>query len=189
MPLSSPPSISAQLAELQARSPVSTEAALAFFELLEPVDLEFMLGRWRGSEFPTNHPMDGMLKVANWYGKEFVSPDCVHPLLMRDSRQNICKIAASPLLFKLFQRISFPKSEAWQPIYTLLNTLSKTEDSQARLRLMDYHGQVSATMVYDALPIHDIFRKVDDNTVFGLMDYKHSAQPFFFVLQRDSPER
>jgi hypothetical protein len=94
MPLSSPPSISEQLAELQARGPVSTEAALAFFEPLEPVDLAFMLGRWRGSEFPTNHPMDGLLKVANWYGKEFVSPDCVHPLLMRDSRQNLYKMAA-----------------------------------------------------------------------------------------------
>ncbi len=187
MTLSSATAISEQLAELQARGLVPTEEALTFFDQLEPVDLDFMLGRWQGSEFPTNHPMDGLLKAANWYGKEFVSPDCVHPLLMQNAQQHIYKMAPNPMLFKVMQKFSLPKDAAWQPVYTWLNMLSKTEDSQARLRLMDYGGKVSATMIYDALPIHDIFRKVDENTVFGLMDYKHAEQPFFFLLRRDIP--
>jgi hypothetical protein len=91
-------------------------------------------------------------------------------------------------MFKLTQRFSLPRGRVWQSIYTGFNTLSKTDASQARLRLMEYRGKVSATMIYDALPINDIFRKVDESTVFGLMDYKHSEQPFFFLLRRDTAE-
>jgi hypothetical protein len=50
---------------------------------------------------------------------------------------------------------------------------------------MEYRGKVSATMIYDYLPINDTFRKVDDNTVLGIMDDKQSSQPFFFILKRD----
>ena len=39
-------------------------------------------------------------------------------------------------------------------------------------------------MVYDRLPIHDCFRRLDDDTVLGLMDQKGARQPFFFVLRR-----
>jgi len=42
----------------------STEEALKFFDELESVNLEFMIGRWQGYEFPTNHPMDGLLKAS-----------------------------------------------------------------------------------------------------------------------------
>ena len=52
--------------------------------------------------------------------------------------------------------------------------------------MMDYRGKVSATMIYDHLPINDSFRKIDDNRVFGVMDYKEQEQPFFFVLTRVS---
>jgi len=40
-------------------------------------------------------------------------------------------------------------------------------------------------MIYDHLPIMDLFRKVDDNTLLGVMDLKGMQQPFFFVLYRD----
>jgi hypothetical protein len=65
------------------------------------------------------------------------------------------------------------------------NSLLKTDKSQARLRSMEYRGVVTATMIYDYLPINDSFKKVDDNTVFGIMDFKNSPQPFFFTLKRE----
>jgi hypothetical protein len=40
-------------------------------------------------------------------------------------------------------------------------------------------------MIYDDLPINDVFRKVDNNTVLGVMDLKGMEQPFFFVLRRE----
>jgi hypothetical protein len=42
-------------------------------------------------------------------------------------------------------------------------------------------------MVYDALPIIDLFRRVGRDTLLGLMDMRGLDRPFFFVLRRDVP--
>jgi hypothetical protein len=55
----------------------------------------------------------------------------------------------------------------------------------ARLRLTQYRGVVTATMCYDALPINDVFRKVDDDTLVGVMDLRGMTEPFLFVLRRE----
>ncbi|MDB9529276.1 DUF4334 domain-containing protein [Oscillatoria sp. CS-180] len=167
---------------LQGRTTVAE--ALALFDQLEPVDLDFMMGRWRGSELLTGHPMDGLLAATNWYGKEFVSPDCVHPLLFSGNNDQLFKVAPQAFLMNLALKSPLPRNEALKPVYTSLTTLLKTEESQARLRMMEHRGKVSATMIYDYLPIHDAFRKVSDDTVFGLMDYKASGTPYFFILDR-----
>lgn len=146
-----------------------------------------MMGRWQGDEIPTDHPMDGLLAVANWYGKEFVSPDCVHPLLFSDGRGGTFKVSPNATLMRLTLSAPLPKTDVLKPAFSLLNSLLKTEKSQARLRMMEHRGQVSATMIYDHLPIHDVFKKVDENTVLGLMDYKALQQPFFFTLKRENP--
>jgi hypothetical protein len=44
--------------------------------------------------------------------------------------------------------------------------------------MTEYRGVVSATMIYDALPINDVFRKVEDGTVLGAMDFRLIRQPF-----------
>jgi hypothetical protein len=41
-------------------------------------------------------------------------------------------------------------------------------------------------MVYDALPIIDVFRRVTADRVLGLMDLRGLAEPFFFLLDRDA---
>ncbi|MEM1169458.1 MAG: DUF4334 domain-containing protein [Cyanobacteria bacterium P01_H01_bin.35] len=163
----------------------STEEALKFFDELESVNLEFMMGRWQGFEFPTNHPMNGLLETSGWYGKEFVDTEKVHPLLFSDGNKNIFKVDPNPIAMNLGLRLPILKSKAMKPIFSLMNLMLKTEKSHARIRMMEYRQKVSATMIYDNLPINDIFRKIDDNTVLGLMDFKGVSQPFFFVLKRD----
>ncbi|MGB3613231.1 MAG: DUF4334 domain-containing protein [Elainellaceae cyanobacterium] len=165
----------------------TTEQALGLFDSLPTVDLAFMMGRWRGSGFPTGHPMDGLLEAASWYGKEFVDPDWVHPLLFSGGNNEIYKVEPNPMLMEWMLRLPIPKNDMMKPLLSGLNALLKTHDPKARLRMMEYRGQVTATMIYDNLPIHDAFRKVDDDTVFGVMDYRKSPQPFFFVLRRDKP--
>ena len=64
--------------------------------------------------------------------------------------------------------------------------LLSTSKSRARLRMTEYRGKVSATMIYDQLPINDVFRKLDDNTVIGVLDHKHEKEPFFFKLRREN---
>ena len=162
----------------------TTEEALALFDRLNSVDLDFMLGRWQGTGLHTGHPMDGLLEVTSWYGKEFIHPDCAHPLLCRDGNGALFKVVPNQLMVDLALRLPILKAASMQPFYALLGSLQKTEKSQARLRMMEHRNRVSATMVYDNLPINDIFRKVDEDTVLGLMDYKSVPQPFFFVLRR-----
>lgn len=57
--------------------------ALAAFDSLEGVTVEFMLGRWRAVGIRTGHPLDGVLEAYGWWGKEFVTATEVHPLLFR----------------------------------------------------------------------------------------------------------
>jgi hypothetical protein len=163
----------------------TTEQALALFDSLEPVDLPFMFDRWRGSGLHTGHPLDGFLEATNWYGKEFVDADCVHPLLFSDGNGNIFKIKPNLALMRLSVRSPLLKSQALLPMLRLTTPLFQTQQSQARLRMVEYRDRVSATMIYDCLPINDIFRRVDENTLLGLMDFKGVPQPFFFVLRRD----
>ena len=161
----------------------NTDEALKLFDDLGTVDVDFMMGRWKGKGFHTNHPMDGLLETIGWYGKEFVSADCVHPLLFSDGN-NIFKVDSNPIAMNLGLSITIPKNDALKPFYSSMSKILKTEKSKARVRMMEYRGKISATMIYDYLPINDIFRKVDENIVLGLMDFKGMEKPFFFVLNR-----
>lgn len=162
----------------------TTQQALELFDSLETVDLDFMWGRWRGRGVETGHPMDGLLELGNWYGKEFIDPETVHPLLFFGRQGEIFKIAPNLRTMEMVLKLPMPKKPAFKPLLGLLNGLFKTEKSQARLRIMEYRGKVSATMIYDCLPINDSFRKINENQVFGVMDFKQSTQPFFFILER-----
>lgn len=171
---------------IQNTGQTTTEKALQWFDDLDPINIDFMLGRWRGSGIYTNHPMDGFLETSSWYGKEFVNSETVHPLLFLDRNQNIFKVAPKAIAINWMLKMPWLKNDYWKPLLMLINSLMKTDVSHARLRMMEYRGKVSATMVYDHLPINDSFRKIDDNTVLGIMDYKSLSQPFFFILKRDN---
>ncbi len=57
----------------------SAEELMPLYEQLEPVDLEFMVGTWRGGKFDGGTEPDPI----NWYGKRFTSRTDVEPLLVR----------------------------------------------------------------------------------------------------------
>jgi hypothetical protein len=173
---------------LLAREPASTKEALAFFDSLDGVGLDFMTGRWHGAGFHTRHLMDGLLEHFNWYGKEFIDTDNVHPLLLMDAQKNVFSINPSLVPFELGLRFSIPRNHLTKRLFLALKPLLETKKSQARIRMTEYRGKVSATMIYDHLAINDIFRKIDDNTLFCVMDLKDVTQPFFFILRRDTPQ-
>jgi hypothetical protein len=73
------------------------------------------------------------------------------------------------------------------------NKFSNTEamKGEASLWMEEFRGEVTATMVYDGQPVHDHFKKVDENTVLGIMNGKkaldHSSgvgRHLYFYLQR-----
>ena len=64
--------------------------------------------------------------------------------------------------------------------------LFSTKKSKAKLREVRFRGRITAAMIYDDLRIIDVFRKVDENTVLGIMDFKGRLHNnfYFFVLKR-----
>jgi len=186
MTLSQNPEILTQSQSILENGHTTLDRALDLFDALEPVNLEFMFGRWQGSGLHTDHPMDGLLEVSHWYGKEFINAETVHPLLFLDHQGQIIKVAPHAIAMQWVDKIPKMNLEPIKPLLHLMTSLLKTEKSQARLRMMEYRNKVSATMIYDYLPINDSFRKIDDQTVLGVMDFKSLPQPFFFVLKRCS---
>lgn len=64
---------------------------------------------------------------------------------------------------------------------------------EASLWEVEFRGKTSATMIYDGVPIFDHFRKVDDNTLFGIMNGKYvegfpdivdNGKYYYFFLER-----
>ncbi len=165
----------------------TTEDTLELFDTLEPVDIDFMFGKWKGEGFHTNHPMDGLLEAYHWYGKRFESPEDVHPLVFSTLRGGVATVNPASMgpALGLVDRVPIPKSAMVGRIFQALLPFLTTARSRARLRMTTYRSKSSATMIYDQLPINDVFRKIDEDAVFGVMDLKGMKSPFFFILRRE----
>jgi hypothetical protein len=172
-----------RLALLQRGS--TAEEALAFFDTLPPVTIEELRGRWRGSELPTGHPLEGLLEHYGWYGKEFIDAETVHPLLFQDAGGAIVTIDPRKLPMKVAPHVPRVAGAVARRALSVLDPVIGTDKPRARLRNVEYRGKIGATMIYDHLPINDVFRRVDDDTVLGAMDRRGDPRPFFFVLRRD----
>jgi hypothetical protein len=162
----------------------SQAEAFRLFDQLEIVDFETMWGLWRGSEIITGHPLEGLLTAAGWYGKRFENAETVYPLVFENSDGTL--FSGNPALLPLslpFERIS---PQAVSIGMRLVRPFFTTGKSSARLRMTDYRGKSSASMIYDTKAIIDVFRKVDEQTLMGVMDIKHLKQEmsYFFVLKK-----
>ncbi|ALE73137.1 hypothetical protein Ae168Ps1_1062c [Pseudonocardia sp. Ae168_Ps1] len=162
------------------------DEALAFFDGLPAVTVGDLLGEWAGGEVPTGNPMDGLLERFGWHGKRFDGPDDVHPLVMDHPRGG--RFSLNPALVPLPTLLRYPaalRNAAVARIAAQAGPALATRAPKARLRMTEYRGVLSATMCYDDLPIHDVFRRVDDDTVLGLMDMRGLDRPFVFYLRRE----
>ena len=169
------------------RSGVAPAEALAFFDGLPTVPAADMLGRWRGSGLPTGSRLDGLLEAYGWYGKEFTGAESVHPLLFADRQGRPRPVDPSWIPLSLL-RDHAGLARLW-PVRTAfgrLRPLLYTNAPKARLRTIEHRGVSTAAMVYDALPIIDVFRRIDDDAVLGLMDMRGLDVVFPFVLRRET---
>ena len=132
--------------------------ALAYFDTLDPVEIDTMIGDWRGAEVSTGHPMDGMLEATRWFGKSFQSAEAVHPLVHTRLTGKRFYVNPTMLPMKLGMRLGWLRPIT-PLLFGLLQPLIATRAPKARLRMMQYRGKLSATMIYDAKPINDVFRK------------------------------
>jgi hypothetical protein len=166
------------------RGSATQDEALALFDSLEPVSVESMFGTWRGSEIATGHPLDGMLGATGWYGKQFLDADTVHPLLFFTADHRAV-FPVNPTLMPMNIQLPIGRGRSYHRLMTFARPVIGTRKPTARLRMTEYRGKSSATMIYDSKPINDVFRRVSDDTVLGVMDHRGDDVLCFFVLRRD----
>lgn len=161
-------------------------AALAYFDRCATVDVAELSGRWRGRGLPTGSPLDGLLEAYGWYGKEFLDAETVHPLLFagRSGRPRPLDPALLPVAV-LRNHAALARCPVARVAFGVVRPLLTTRKPRARLRAVEHRGVVTAAMVYDALPIVDVFRRISRDTVLGLMDLRGMPEPYFFVLRRE----
>ncbi|WP_051558872.1 DUF4334 domain-containing protein [Allorhizobium undicola] len=178
------PEVAGWLSNWQAKG-LSPEEAIARFLDLPAMEVEEMAGRWRASELPTFHPLDGLLVRFGWHGKWFVSAEEGHPLMVK-GRFGLFPLNpfVIPLRLMVAHRWLFDHFVGYW-LVRHAGRLFAAPRAKARLRPVALGGTVSAAMIYDEKPIIDHFRRLDSQRCVGLMDYRDFDRPFFFLLIRD----
>lgn len=182
--------------ELLIKDGLSQEEAFKLFDELPAVSAEEMIGSWIGKEIPTGHPMDGLLTLCPWRGKQFVDSETVHPLVFNHRNGSIYYLNPDRI-FKhlnlllhskiLKKRINSDKTADPHAFDWILRRF-KTPHSKARLRVISFRNAHTAAMVYDHVAIIDVFKRLDANTLLGAMDVKGllSEKSYFFLLIKDT---
>jgi hypothetical protein len=175
-----------RLDELRGGAPAAE--VLAFFDRLPAVAPADLIGRWRGSGLPTGSPLDGLLEAYGWWGKEFVDAETVHPLLFADRGGAPRPVAPRMLPLTVLRRWpALAHLAVVRRVGRAVCPLLTTSRPAARVRVVTHRGVATAALLYDALPIVDVFRQTDHDTVLGLMDMRGLDAPFAFLLSRDRP--
>lgn len=150
--------VRSRFAELRGAEGIVDDADLdAVWAALPTLRPEELLGRWRGGEFTTGHPANGLLARMNWYGKNFISRHEVQPLVCRDDSGD------------LFSNTAAGKGEAslWMIEFRGEYTASMVYDGQP---VIDHFKRVDDTTVMGIM-----------NGTGGVVDGRH----LYFFLERD----
>lgn len=142
-----------------------------FYDSLPEILPNEMLGHWKGGSWKVGTPLDGLLELGQWYGKIFHTINHVDAVVHK---------------FRFFSVVGFLGTLLYFPwkIWTEQQKY-RMPATKACLREIHYRGKTSSSMVYYYLPIIDHFRKIDQNTIVGIMDMKGKAKyEFFFYLQK-----
>lgn len=147
--------------ELRSTESASPTDLDALWTDLEVLEANEMLGAWRGGDCSTGHPANALLAAINWHGKRFDSLLDGHPLICRGEDGE---------LYSNTKYAGGGYSSLWN---------------------VEFRGEVTATMVYDAMAVFDHFKKVDDSVVMGIMNGKleaafGTADPYYFWLEREA---
>ncbi|OHV78448.1 DUF4334 domain-containing protein [Ensifer sp. LCM 4579] len=163
----------------------SENAAFAFFDGLQPVSVEDLVGLWKGSGVATGHPLDGVLENLGWYGKRFRTDRRADALLFRVADDRLLPIDPAPIPLGLALRFHrFARTEAARNLFSHLARHLRAKGPVASLRAMPFRGAMSAAMAYDRKPITDHFRRIDRHRLLGVMQMEGDDRHYFFELQR-----
>jgi hypothetical protein len=147
--------------ELRAADSADPSDLDALWADLAPVTVAEILGPWRGGDFSTGHIASTVLEKVRWHGKRFDGPLDAKPLICRNEEGE------------------------------LYSDLAAGGGAEASLWPVEFRGETTATMVYDAMPVFDHFKRVDELTLMGIMNGKLESafgvkDLYYFWLERDA---
>jgi len=87
------------------------------------------------------------------------------------------------ILFHWFGKYFFSAEEIRAQVWSILGFKISFGLGNSRLRRVEFRNKVSTALIYNYLPLIDHFRKVDDETLMGIMEIKGRIVVYFY-LQR-----
>lgn len=85
------------------------------------------------------------------------------------------------ILFKWSGKSFLTPNNVKALIISFLGIKCNIPGGTAILRELKFRDKVSTSMIYNYLPIMDNFRKVDNNTVMGIMEIKGKVSVYFYL--------
>ncbi len=165
------------------QSTLQTEVS-NWFNSLEPVNPEDMIGLWKGSGHPSGHPLDGVLENLHWFGKLFHPNMRADALLFEGDPGKL--VAIEPAFFPIRWAVRFAgfgrTARAWN-LFSHVRPRLRAKSTTASLQQRMDEGVLTAAMVYDRQPIVDYFRR-SDGMVFGKMIVEKDPRRYYFRLEK-----
>lgn len=139
-----------------------------------PIDPELLDALWADLEV-----VDAAAILGSWRGFAFPTG---HPIEKA--------LGASRWHGKRFDALDDAKPLICRAEDGTLHSDTTTGGGEASLWNVEFRGEVTATMVYDGRPVLDHFKRVDENTLMGVMNGKPrlvlaDGRHFYFGLERE----
>ena len=133
-----------------------------------------------------------MLAASGWWGKAFLDSETVHPLLFPTGDGTaLWALNPAPAFAGLGLATKIPvlRRRTSRAPLPYSSPRCRHDGPKARLRTTRYRGVDTATMLYDQLPINDVFRPTRRRHRARRNGSARIRAPYFFVLQRDDSLR
>ena len=165
----------------------SEAEAIAFFTQLQPISPPELIGLWKGSTIATGHPLDGALESLGWYGKRFHADRRADALVFSTGSRRLVPLDPARIPLGLALQFSGLAKRQWfRNLFSYALKALWARGSVASVGMASFEGIESAAMTYDAQPIVDHFRRVDDDRLMGVMEIKEDPRHYVFLLQRST---
>jgi hypothetical protein len=164
------------------------EEVKAWFRSLEPLRPEALTGLWKGAGMPSGHPLDGVLENLGWFGKRF-HPDMRADALLFHWQPGVL-VAIDPVFFPVSLAIKaarLGRSARARRLLSRVHRVIRAKGTTAAVMTHATQDGSTAAMVYDRQPIVDVFRRINDVEIAGMMEVRGDDRRFFFKLEPAQP--
>jgi hypothetical protein len=156
-----------------------------WFATLEPVTPEEMVGLWQGAGIPSGHPLDGVLENLQWFGKRFHADGRADALLFQSRPGRLVPVEPAFVPIRLVLKMaSLGRTAPARNLFSHMEKRLRARGTTAKLSSETNDGVETAAMIYDRQPITDYFRRIDSETVAGMMCVAGDPRRYFFQLRR-----